>query len=250
MVVIDEHGAALAAALPGRAERLQCIFEYVYFARPDSHALRAATSTSAQGARAASSRASTRCEADVVDPGARLRRAARRIGYAEESGIPFELGLIRSHYVGRTFIEPQQSIRHFGVKLKLNPMRAVLEGKRVVVVDDSIVRGTTSRKIVKMLRDAGAREVHLRISSPADARGPATTASTRRRAAELIASSHTADGDRRYVTADSLGYLSLDGLLDGRRLRPGPLLRRLLHRRLPASPSSPTRSRPAPLFDA
>ena len=124
------------------------------------------------------------------------------------------MGLIRSHYVGRTFIEPQQSIRHFGVKLKLSAVREVLKGKRVVVVDDSIVRGTTSRKIVKMLKAAGATEVHLRISSP-PTRGPATTASTRRCRQELIAATHSVDEIARYVTADSLGYLSLEGLGPG-----------------------------------
>jgi amidophosphoribosyltransferase len=134
------------------------------------------------------------------------------IGYASTRGIPFEMGLIRSHYVGRTFIEPQQSIRHFGVRLKLNPVEPILRGKRVVVVDDSIVRGTTSRKIVKMVRDAGAREVHLRISSP-PTQWPCyygIDTPTRR---ELIASSHSVDEITRYVTADSLGFLSLEGML-------------------------------------
>jgi amidophosphoribosyltransferase len=122
------------------------------------------------------------------------------------------MGLIRSHYVGRTFIEPQQSIRHFGVRLKLNPVESILRGKRVVVVDDSIVRGTTSRKIIKMVRDAGAREVHLRISSP-PTQWPCyygIDTPTRR---ELIASSHSVDEIVRYVTADSLGYLSLEGMI-------------------------------------
>ena len=138
------------------------------------------------------------------------------------------MGLIRSHYVGRTFIEPQQSIRHFGVRLKLNPVEPVLRGKRVVVIDDSIVRGTTSRKIVKMVRDAGAREVHLRISSP-PTQWPCyygIDTPTRR---ELIASSHSVDEIARYVTADSLGYLSLDGMLEavggGDALLPRVLLR-------------------------
>jgi amidophosphoribosyltransferase len=127
--------------------------------------------------------------------------------------VAFEMGLMRSHYVGRTFIEPQQSIRHFGVRLKLSPVEPVLRGKRVVVIDDSIVRGTTSRKIVKMVRDAGAREVHLRISSP-PTQWPCyygIDTPTRR---ELIASSHSIDEIARYVTADSLGYLSLDGMLE------------------------------------
>jgi amidophosphoribosyltransferase len=121
------------------------------------------------------------------------------------------MGLVRSHYVGRTFIEPQQSIRHFGVKLKLNALRGVLGGKRVIVVDDSIVRGTTSRKIVKMIRDAGATEVHLRISSPPTA-WPCYYGIDTPTRQELIASTHSLDEIRKYVTADSLGYLSLEGL--------------------------------------
>jgi amidophosphoribosyltransferase len=150
-------------------------------------------------------------EADVVIPVPDSGVPAA-LGYATEMGVPFEMGFIRSHYVGRTFIEPQQTIRHFGVRLKLNPVSSLLKGKRVVVIDDSIVRGTTSRKIVKMIRDAGAREVHLRISSP-PTQWPCyygIDTPTRR---ELIASSHTTDEIARYVTADSLGYLSLEGML-------------------------------------
>jgi amidophosphoribosyltransferase len=123
------------------------------------------------------------------------------------------MGLIRSHYVGRTFIEPQQSIRHFGVKLKLNAVREVIAGKRVVVVDDSIVRGTTSRKIVKMLRNAGAREVHLRISAPPTTHPCFYGIDTPTRS-ELIASSHTPEEIARYVTCDSLGYLSVEGMME------------------------------------
>ncbi|HLL53117.1 MAG TPA: phosphoribosyltransferase family protein, partial [Myxococcaceae bacterium] len=133
------------------------------------------------------------------------------IGFSKESGIPYDVGLIRSHYVGRTFIEPQQSIRHFGVKLKLSAVREVLKGKRVVVVDDSIVRGTTSRKIVKMVKAAGATEVHLRISSP-PTRWPCYYGIDTPSRQELIASSHSVEEIARYVTADSLGYLSLSGL--------------------------------------
>ena len=133
-------------------------------------------------------------EADMVIPVPDSGIVAA-LGYPKQSGIPFEMGLIRNHYVGRTFIEPEQSIRHFGVKLKLNPVRDVLEGKRVVVVDDSIVRGTTSRKIVKMIREAGAREVHMRISSP-PTRTPAFSASTPRPRSELIAATHTRRGDQ------------------------------------------------------
>src|SRR6185369_5726170 len=133
------------------------------------------------------------------------------IGYAEASGIPYDMGLVRSHYVGRTFIEPSQSIRHFGVKLKLSPVPAVVRGKRVVVVDDSIVRGTTSRKIVKMIRDAGAREVHLRISAPPTS-GPCRYGIDTPTREELIGSSHTVDQIRDFIGADSLGYMSLEGL--------------------------------------
>ncbi len=136
---------------------------------------------------------------------------AAALGYAEEIGKPFELGLIRSHYVGRTFIEPQQSIRHFGVRLKLHPLRKILEGKRVAVIDDSIVRGTTSRKIVRMIRDAGAKEVHLRISSPPTT-WPCFYGIDTPRRDELIAAKHTPEEVASYVLADSLAYLSVEGL--------------------------------------
>jgi amidophosphoribosyltransferase len=152
-----------------------------------------------------------RIEADLVIPIPDSGVPAA-LGYAEESGIPFELGLIRNHYVGRTFIEPQQAIRHFGVKIKLNPVRELLKGKRVVVVDDSIVRGTTSRKIVKMVRNAGASEVHVRISSPPTSFPCYYGIDTPNRK-ELISSSHSVDEIRRYITADSLGYLSEQGLM-------------------------------------
>ena len=144
---------------------------------------------------------------------------AAGLGYSEQSGIPYDMGLIRSHYVGRTFIEPSQSIRHFGVKLKLNPVRHVVKGKRVVVVDDSIVRGTTSRKIVKMVRDAGAREVHLRISAP-PTRWPCYYGIDTPVRSELIAATHTEDEIARYVTADSIGYLSEKGLHEAVRAEP------------------------------
>jgi amidophosphoribosyltransferase len=133
------------------------------------------------------------------------------LGYAQEAGLPFELGLVRSHYVGRTFIEPQSSIRHFGVRLKLSPNRALIQGKRVVVIDDSIVRGTTSRKIVKMLRDAGASEVHLRISSP-PTRWPCFYGIDTPSRSELIASSHSNEEIAKYITADSVGYLTVQAL--------------------------------------
>jgi amidophosphoribosyltransferase len=135
------------------------------------------------------------------------------LGYAQESGLQFEFGLMRNHYVGRTFIEPQQSIRHFGVKIKLNPVKDILKGKRVVVIDDSIVRGTTSRKIIKMIRSAGAKEVHALISSPPTSFPCYYGIDTPTRK-ELISSSHSIDEIRKYITADSLGYLSEEGLMN------------------------------------
>jgi amidophosphoribosyltransferase len=196
--------------LPEKAEPHMCVFEYVYFARPDSRLSGRSVYEvrKSLGDRLAKEHPAS---ADVVIP-VPDSGVPSAIGYASALKIPFEMGLIRSHYVGRTFIEPQQSIRHFGVRLKLNPVDPILRGKRVVVVDDSIVRGTTSRKIVKMVRDAGALEVHLRISSP-PTQWPCyygIDTPTRR---ELIASNHTVDEIARYVTADSLGYLSLDGML-------------------------------------
>ena len=209
-LVIDAAGMR-SFRLPERQDPQLCIFEYVYFARPDSHlAGRSVYEVRKElGRRLADESA---VEADVVIPVPDSGVPAA-IGFAGRTRTPFEMGLIRSHYVGRTFIEPQQSIRHFGVRLKLNPVESILRGKRVVVVDDSIVRGTTSRKIVKMVRDAGAREVHLRISSP-PTQWPCyygIDTPTRR---ELIASSHSVDEIARYVTADSLGYLSLEGMLE------------------------------------
>jgi amidophosphoribosyltransferase len=134
------------------------------------------------------------------------------LGFAEESGTRFQMGLIRNHYVGRTFIEPEQAIRHFGVKVKLNPVRSILDGKRVVLVDDSIVRGTTSRKIVRMIKSAGAREVHVRISCPPTI-SPCFYGIDTPRRAELIAATHSVEEIRAFLDADSLSYLSLDGLL-------------------------------------
>jgi amidophosphoribosyltransferase len=133
-------------------------------------------------------------------------------GFAEASGIPMQMGLIRNHYVGRTFIQPQQAIRHFSVRIKLNPVRSVLEGKRVILVDDSIVRGTTSRKIVKMVRAAGAKEVHMRIACPPTISPCFYGVDTPNRS-ELIAATHDLDQIRDFIEADSLAYLSLEGLL-------------------------------------
>jgi amidophosphoribosyltransferase len=209
MLIIDEGGLR-SLKLPESVEQRMCVFEYVYFARPDSR-LGGRSVYEVRKLLGGELAKEHPVEADVVIPVPDSGVPAA-IGYASAQRIPFEMGLIRSHYVGRTFIEPQQSIRHFGVRLKLNPVESILRGKRVVVVDDSIVRGTTSRKIVKMIRDAGAREVHLRISSP-PTQWPCyygIDTPTRR---ELIASNHSIEEVARYVTADSLGYLSLEGML-------------------------------------
>src|SRR2546428_2551136 len=187
----------------------RCVFEHIYFARPDSLLY----GRSVYQTRKAFGRQLAReapVEADIVIPVPDSGVPAA-LGYAEEARLPFEMGLIRNHYVGRTFIEPQESIRHFGVKVKLNAQPEVLRGKRVIVVDDSIVRGTTSRKIVKLIRAAGAREVHVRISSPPTT-GPCfygVDTPTRR---ELIASAHSVAEICQYVTADTLAYLSEQGM--------------------------------------
>ncbi|HUQ07201.1 MAG TPA: amidophosphoribosyltransferase [Kofleriaceae bacterium] len=187
-----------------------CVFEHVYFARPDSlvNGKSVYRARERMGMRLAEEQPAV---ADVVIP-VPDSGVPSAIGYAKQSGIPFELGLIRSHYVGRTFIEPQDSIRHFGVRLKLSPVRTVVDGKRVVVVDDSLVRGTTSRKIVKMLRAAGAREVHLRISAPPTTHPCYYGIDTPNRS-ELVAASHSLEEIARYVTCDSLGYLSHEGMM-------------------------------------
>jgi amidophosphoribosyltransferase len=187
-----------------------CVFEHVYFARPNSflNGKSVYRTREKMGVRLA---IEAPVEADVVIP-VPDSGVPSAVGYSKQSGIPFEMGLIRSHYVGRTFIEPRDSIRHFGVRLKLSPVRAVVDGKRVVVVDDSLVRGTTSRKIVKMLRDAGAKEVHLRISAPPTTHPCYYGIDTPTRS-ELVAASHTIDEINRYITSDSLAYLSHEGLM-------------------------------------
>ena len=187
----------------------QCVFEHVYFSRPDSVVF----GRPVQESREELGRLLARecpADADLVVPVPDSGVAAA-IGYSAESGLPFRQALIRNHYVGRTFIEPSQAIRDFGVKLKLNPVRHLLEGKRVVLVDDSIVRGTTSRKIVRMVREAGATEVHLRISCPPTVSPCFYGVDTPIRS-ELIGSSHSVEEIRRFVAADSLGYLSLASL--------------------------------------
>ncbi|HSB35136.1 MAG TPA: amidophosphoribosyltransferase, partial [Nitrospirota bacterium] len=201
MVVINRKG--IQSSFPFRhAEPSHCIFEFIYFARPDSMVFGQNVYTIRKNFGRQLAR-ETGVEADVVIPVPDSGVPAA-LGYAEEAGLPFDTGLIRNHYVGRTFIEPRQSIRHFGVKIKLNPVRDALKGKRVVVVDDSIVRGTTSKKIIKMIRNAGASEVHLRISSPPTS-FPCFYGIDMPTRQELIASTHSIEEIRKYITADTLG---------------------------------------------
>lgn len=209
VVVVSAHGIkSIKPFAPAR--RAQCVFEHVYFARPDSYVFGESVNEKRTefGRRLARESA---VDADVIVPIPDSGVCAA-VGFAEELGIPMRMGLIRNHYVGRTFIQPQQSIRHFGVRVKLNPVRSILEGKRVVLVDDSIVRGTTSRKIVRMVRSVGAKEVHMRISCPPTI-SPCFYGVDTPRASELIAATHTLEEIRKYLDADSVAYLSLDGLM-------------------------------------
>jgi amidophosphoribosyltransferase len=209
VLVISASGTKSLRPFPP-ARLAHCVFEHVYFARPDSYVFglsvnETRTELGRQLAREAPA------DADVIVP-IPDSGVCGAMGYAEESGLPFRMGLIRNHYVGRTFIEPQQAIRHFGVRVKLNPVKSILEGRRVVLIDDSIVRGTTSRKIVKLVKAAGAREVHMRICCPPTVSPCFYGVDTPRRA-ELIAATHSVEETRKYVQADSLAYLSLEGLL-------------------------------------
>jgi len=186
-----------------------CIFEHVYFSRPDSIIFGRPVNESRERLGRLLAREHP-VDADIVTPVPDSGVPAA-VGYAAESGIPFRMGLIRNHYIGRTFIEPEQAIRDFGVKLKLNPVRRMLEGQRVMLVDDSIVRGTTSRKIVRLVREAGATEVHVRISCPPTISPCYYGVDTPRRE-ELIAAQKPIEEIRQFLGADSLGYLSLDAL--------------------------------------
>ena len=208
MVIVGPEGMTRERYAPAQ-DRAHCVFEHVYFSRPDSIVF----GRPVQQSREQLGRLLARehpVDADVVVPVPDSGVAAAQ-GYASESGIMFRQALIRNHYVGRTFIEPSQAIRDFGVKLKLNPIRHLLEGKRVILVDDSLVRGTTSRKIVRMVRNAGAREVHLRISCPPTI-SPCFYGVDTPTKGELIAANNTVNEIKRFVEADSLGYLSLGGL--------------------------------------
>jgi amidophosphoribosyltransferase len=208
MVIVGPEGVTRERYAPVGAQA-HCVFEHVYFSRPDSIVF----DRSVQESREMLGRLLAReapADADLVVPVPDSGVAAA-IGYAAESGLPFRHGLIRNHYVGRTFIEPSQVIRDFGVKLKLNPVRHLLEGKSVVLVDDSIVRGTTSRKIVRMVRQAGAREVHVRVSCPPTI-SPCFYGVDTPTKNELIGANNTVEEIRKFVEADSLAYLSLESL--------------------------------------
>src|SRR3954463_10296964 len=208
MICVGPEGFTRERWAPEQS-RAQCVFEHVYFSRPDSIVFGRSVEESRENLGRLLAIESP-ADADVVVPVPDSGVAAA-IGYPAESGIPYRPALIRNHYVGRTFIEPSQAIRDFGVKLKLNPVRHLLEGKRVILVDDSIVRGTTSRKIVRMVRNAGAREVHLRISCPPTI-SPCYYGVDTPSQGELIAGNNTISQIQDYVEADSLAYLSLPGL--------------------------------------
>jgi len=210
VIVVDDNG--FNSVFPFEPKRVtHCIFEHVYFSRPDSIVFGRSVNKSRHQLGKILARECP-ADADIVVPVPDSGVAAA-IGYASESGLKFRFGLMRNHYVGRTFIEPQSQIRHFGVKIKLNPVRDLIEGKRVVLIDDSIVRGTTSKKIVKMMRDAGATEVHMRISCPPTI-APCYYGVDTPTKEELIAAQNSIEEIRRYLDADSLGYLSMKGLLE------------------------------------
>ena len=212
-VAIDANG--VRSERWALAEPKGCLFEYVYLARPD-------TTIAGEGIHATRVRIGERLakeapvEADLVIPVPESGTPAA-IGYAKGSGIPFGIGLVKNSYVGRTFIQPSQTIRQLGIRLKLNPLREIIEGKRIVVVDDSIVRGNTQRAIVRMLREAGAREIHVRISSP-PVKWPCFYGIDFATRAELVASGLEVEEIRRSIGADSLGYVSLEGLIESTQI--------------------------------
>ena len=208
MVVIDKEGLKSTRILPDNRKAL-CIFEFVYFARPDSNIYgeNVALSRQKMGRRLAREHP---VQADIVVPVPDSGISAA-IGYSAQSGIPYEEGLIKNRYIGRTFIQPDQLIRDFGVKIKLSPIKEIIKNKRVILIDDSIVRGTTSRQIVKLVRDAGAREIHVRISSP-PIFFPCFYGIDTPNRENLRASNHTLEETKKWIGVDSLGYLSIEGL--------------------------------------
>ena len=209
LVMVTEDGVTSRQYSTG-VPQSSCIFEHVYFARPDSRIFgRWVQESRDQMGRQLARESGVSADVVVPVPDSGVTAA---LGYAEEARIPFRFGLIRNHYVGRTFIEPEQRVRDFGVRLKLNPVHNLLAGKRVILIDDSIIRGTTSRKIVRMVRGAGATEVHLRISCPPTI-SPCFYGVDTPSKSELIAANHSVEGIRQFIEADSLAYLSLEGLL-------------------------------------
>ena len=213
MLVIDENG--VHSSFPFEAKKLSvCTFEHVYFSRPDSIIFGRSVNQSRHnmGKQLAVEHPVDNENEDALVVPVPDSGVAAAVGYARQSGINFRHAIIRNHYVGRTFIEPSQSIRSFGVRLKLNPIKDLINGRRIILVDDSIVRGTTSKKIVQMVREAGAKEVHLRISCPPTV-SPCYYGVDTPRKADLIAAQISVDEVRRYIEADSLGYLSMEGML-------------------------------------
>src|SRR4026207_1714358 len=210
ILVIDHDGLHSSFPLP-KLKPAHCIFEHVYFSRPDSIVFGRSVNKSRHQMGQQQAREYP-ADADIVVPVPDSGVAAA-IGYASESGLKFRFGLVRNHYVGRTFIEPKQSIRHFGVKVKLNPVRDLIEGLSVVLIDDSIVRGTTSKKIVRMVREAGAKEIHLRISCPPTI-SPCYYGIDTPTKADLIAAQMSVAEICDFIEADSLGYLSLEGMIE------------------------------------
>jgi amidophosphoribosyltransferase len=209
LVMVSEDGVTSRRFAPETTPHASCIFEHVYFARPDSRIYgRWVQKSREEMGRQLAREAPVAADLIVPVPDSGVTAA---LGYAAESGIPFNFGLIRNHYVGRTFIQPEQRVRDFGVRMKLNPVRNLLEGKRVVLIDDSIIRGTTSRKIVRMVRAAGAKEVHMRISCPPTV-SPCFYGVDTPSKKDLIAANNSIEEIRRFIEADSLAYLSLVGL--------------------------------------
>jgi amidophosphoribosyltransferase len=216
MIVIDGEGLRSSHPLP-KQKHSMCLFEHVYFARPDSliYGKSVNETRHKMGRRLAVEQPA---DADLVVPVPDSGVSAA-IGYAAESGLSFRFGLVRNHYVGRTFIEPRQSIRSFGVRIKLNPVRDLINGKRVILIDDSIVRGTTSKKIVGMVREAGAKEIHVRISCPPTI-SPCYYGVDTPNKSELIAAQMSVEEIREFIGADSLGYLSLEGMIAATGISP------------------------------
>ncbi|MGD1105512.1 MAG: amidophosphoribosyltransferase [Terracidiphilus sp.] len=209
LVMVSQDGVTSRQYASG-VPQSSCVFEHVYFARPDSRIFgRWVQESRDQMGRQLARESGVSADVVVPVPDSGVTAA---LGYAEEARLPFRFGLIRNHYVGRTFIEPEQRVRDFGVRLKLNPVHNLLAGKRVILIDDSIIRGTTSRKIVRMVRGAGATEVHLRISCPPTI-SPCYYGVDTPSKSELIAANHSVEGIRQFIEADSLAYLSLEGLL-------------------------------------